>query len=253
MTKKILIEDIKIDRELRNGDDLSDLSEDTVHQPIVVQGDRLIDGLRRVELAKKLGITELEAHDPQTLEEACDVLALQHSRPITDWLRLYELTKYLRTHLAERTKRVRTSNTRQLRASRLAGEPKPPSVVHSRILFGKALGGTPSSQFISVVPLFEQAPRELVLEVLSGKVTPHGAMSRSRRREFRGQVTGKEGQLVLLNTAVQNLRNLADSLWMLGSPIEVDPQTVTQIISELRKSRTDITKALKRLEEAIQQ
>jgi hypothetical protein len=248
MTKQILISDIKIDRELRDGDDLSDLDPSVVSQPIVVQGDRLVDGLRRVELAKKMGLTELEAHDPQTLEEAAEVLALQHKTPLVNWLRVYELMKYLKPLLADRTVRLRAKGTSHLKHSKVT---KSAPVIHSRILYRKAFGGLPSSQFNAVIPLFERHDRDAVMDVLNGKITPHGALTRYRRKQFQGRILGEEAQLALLNTTLQNLRNLADSMWMLGTPIEIDTETVTKIIAELRKTRGDLSKAINRLEEAM--
>lgn len=239
MSKEILIEEIKIDRELKADDDLSDLDESALKQPIVVQGDRLIDGLRRVELAKRLGVTKLPAEDPQSLEEAAEVLGKLHPTPVSaqGWLRVYRLMKYLQPMGVERGRQYRAQHMSRLNR----GEPVIRMKETSRDLIKHALGGVSSAQFESIVRLVEKAPREIVLPVLGGEVSPAGGLMRWKRMsQFQGRVKGAEDQEVLIRESTQTIRAAVDSIWMLDNDIKIDAERLGELVKGLRKARRNL-------------
>jgi hypothetical protein len=250
MSKKILIEEIKIDRELKADDDLSDLDESALKHPIVVQGDRLIDGLRRVELAKRLGVVKLPAEDPQTLDEAAEVLGKLHTTPVNKrqgWLRVYELMKYLRPLSVIRGRLFRTQHLSRLNRN----EDTVHIGLHSRDLIKVALGGVPSSQFEPVVQLIEGGPKEVVLPVLNGEISPAGGLMRwKRRKKFQGRIKGAQEQEVLIQESTQTIRAATDAIWMLDSDIKIDAERLGELIKGLKKARRNLITVINQLEEA---
>jgi hypothetical protein len=250
MSKKILIEEIKIDRELRADDDLSDLDESALKHPIVVQGDRLIDGLRRVELAKRLGMTKLPAEDPQTLDEAAEVLGKLHTSRVSTrqgWLRVYELMKYLQPMSVVRGRMFRSQHLTRLNRH----EDSVSIGSLSREVIKKALGGVPSSQFEAIVRIIEGGPREIVLPILNGELTPAGGLARWKRRsKFQGRIKGGAEQEVLIQESTQTIRAAVDSLWMLDSNIKIDAERLGELLKGLKMARRNLITLINQLEEA---
>lgn len=246
MIRTILIKDIKINRELRVGDDLSDLDPEVIKQPIVVRGNVLVDGLRRIELAKRMGVTELEAHDADNLVDMAEALALQHPTPMRDWMRVYQIVKALKPLVDKRLLQIRKTPKNFVGAtgSPVQGGP-------ARPLISKALGGVGPGNFETVVSLIEKGPKELVHRVLYGNLSPAGAKGyMQRRKEFQGgDITDPEGQLHILESVVQAMRNINETLVKIG-PLAVNPEDMLRIKEEMYRNRSKITTAMNQLEEA---
>lgn len=245
MAKMILISDIKIDRELREHYPVS-VDELDLSQPIVVQGDRLIDGLRRVEKARALGITELPAEDPQDLREACEVLARLHPTPLKDWLRVYQLMKYLSPLVAVWSKKVRREHLDRIAKK----QPTSHNPVKVRDLLVKAFGGVRPGNYEAIIKLVEHGPEDIVEAVLRGELSPSGGKQRAQRRNrFQGRVTGKTEQETLIKEVNQTIRTAVDTIWMLG-PINIDKDRYNELLKELRINRRNIATVINQLEEA---
>jgi hypothetical protein len=252
MPTKILISDIKIDRDLREGDNLSDLEQLTLTRPIVVHSDgRLIDGLRRVKLAEKLGVTDLPGYRVTTLEEMSKALAEQHTTPVTDWTRVIELLKFLKPAARDRWLNIRQSTMEQNRWSGGSQEttstrPKGPS----RPFINRALGGTSAAHWEVVEKIFNTAPPELVALVRAGKLSPSGALNRMHRHPKPGSVSEPRDQENLLDSAAQAIQAAARSFDKLDWPLKVEPERLRDLREQIYKGRSKITSFLNQSEEA---
>lgn len=247
MLRKILIANIKIDRNLRDGDDLSDMDQLVLAQPIVVRGDRLIDGLRRVKLAEKLGTPDLPAYDVTTLEEMSEALAKQHPTPLKDWDRVVELLRYLRPAMRERWVSIRQSTINEISGREAGTRPKGPS----RPLVTTALGGTSSAHWECVEKIWREGSPELIEEVRSGKLSPSGALNRINRLPKTGNVTDPKDQEVLLEAAAQAIRSAVRSFEKLHRPFTVDRERLRELRDHLYKSRSALTTFINQSEEAV--
>lgn len=248
MLKQILIEEIKIDRELRDGDDLSDLNAGQTWPPIVVNENyELIDGLRRLRRAERNGAKEITAHVFSTLEEASDALAEQHTTPVRDWTRVYELVHALRPYINARWQRLRANNIRRITSRTL--EPVP-STGPSRPLITRALGGTSAAHWEIVERVYEGAVSpEFLEEVKAGRLTPSGAFNRAHRVPKQGDVSAPQDQQAVVTSAAQFLAQAVRALDRLSWPITANPETLAESIDQIRKSRAKITGFLNRQSE----
>jgi hypothetical protein len=251
MTNKILISDIKIDREIPSDLQLDDLDRNDLKQPIVLQGTLLVDGLRRIEKAKQLGITELPFVDPQTIEELAEALAKAHPTPVKNWLRVYQLMKHLNRQIAKRGKRYRATHMTRINKERFGHEaPEELKIETARELVKRALGGIPSAQSESIVRVIEGAPKHIVLAILNGEVTPAGALMRwNRTKRFQGRVTGEAEQETFIREATQTIRAATDSLWMLGD-INIKADRFETLLKGLKLARRGLATMINQLEEA---
>lgn len=250
MLKQILIEEIKIDRELREGDDLSDLNAGQTQPPIVVNENyELIDGLRRIRQAEGNGASKITAYVVSSLEEVADALAEQHTTPVRDWTRVYELVRAIHPYVTKRWLSIRRNNIRKATGR----EPAPlPSYGPSRPLVIRALGGTSSSQWEVVERCFEGGiPPEMLEEVKAGRLTPSGAFNRAHRQSKQGEgdVTNPLDQQALVASVAQFMVQAVRALDRLSWPISANPQDLAESIEQIRKSRTKITSFLNRQSE----
>lgn len=248
MPKQILIEEIKIDRELRDGDDLSDLEAAETWLPIVVtENYELIDGLRRIRSAQKAGATSILAHVASTLEEMSEALAEQHTTPLKDWDRVYELVRDLRPYVNKRWQAIRANNIRRITGRPL--DPKVPSG-QSRPYVTKALGGTSAAHWEVIERLYENPTDPDLMELMrAGRLTPSGLFNRLYRVPKQGQVTNAEDQLNLIAAVAQSMASAARSLEQLRWPLKVTQEKLAEPIDQIRRSRGKITTFLNRQSE----
>jgi hypothetical protein len=250
MTDMVLISEIKIDRDLREGDDLSDLKPEDLAKPIVVTTDgRLIDGLRRIRLLEKMGVPNVPAYQVDTLEEAAEALAEQHPTQLRDWQRVAEIMPFLRAFGERRWLKIRQASIAHNAHGKTmpADRPQGPA----RIYLQKAFGGlSPAHYEVAERVLGDDYPEELKEEVRSGRISPSGAVNRMHRRGLSGHVTAPAEQEMLIHTTAQSIRSAAMNLEQLG-PIRVEATRVKELREHLFKSRTMITTFLNQLEEAV--
>lgn len=248
MPKQILIEEIKIDRELKDGDDLSDLDAAETWPPIVVNENyELIDGLRRIRSAERSGLKKIRAHVISTLEEASDALAEQHTTPMKDWDRVYELLHALRPYINARWQRIRANNIRRITGKDL--EPVP-SRGPSRPIVTRALGGTSSSHWEIIERIYEgKLAPEYLEDVRAGRLTPSGAFNRAHRAPKQGEVTDPQDQQVLITATAQFMSQAVRSLERLAWPITATSEDLAEPIEQIRRARAKITGFLNRQSE----
>ena len=248
MTKTILITEIKINRDLRDGDDLSDLGPTEDWLPVVVNEQfELIDGLRRIKKAESAGYTLIMAYVVSTLEEASEALAQQHTTPLRNWDRVYQLLIQLRPLMEKRWMRIRQNNIKIM-----AGVPKDPTVPRgqSRPYITKALGGLSAAHWEVLERLYDgRLSPEWLEEVRSGRLTPSGAVNRALRATKQGSVSEAEDQKVLIATASQYMLGAARALEQLEWPLKTPQEELSELIDSIRKARRKITHFLNRQSE----
>lgn len=254
MVKKILIADIKIDRELKPGDDLSDLVwpanlDEMV--PVIIQDYVLIDGLRRIKALEKAGVTEVIAVEPTTLEEAAAALAAAHPVPLDDWERVWQLRQYLHPLIQQRVRQQRIAGgTGKKRHDRWDPTVK---MVGARELTHRALGGTKAAQFEKVERVFTEADEKLLEKVRSGKLTPAGAynlMVRNRRKLI-GTVQDPTQQGQVLTAGLRQLTTALLVIQKIGEPVTIPVDELATVTKELRKQRGTLSAIIHQLEEAV--
>lgn len=248
MDKTILITDIKINRELRDDDDLSNLGSTEDWLPVVVSDQfELIDGLRRIRKAESLGYTHIMAYIVSTLEEASEALAQQHTTPLKDWDRVYQLLTHLRPLMEKRWMLIRQNNIKIL-----AGVPQDPTSPRgqSRPYITKALGGVSPAHWEVLERLYDgRLNPKWLEEVRSGRLTPSGAVNRAQRAPKQGNVSEVEDQTVLIATASQFMLAAARALEQLEWPLKTPQEELSELTNSIRKARRKITHFLNRQSE----
>ena len=252
MAKKILIANIKIDRDLESGDDLSDLGPESLKTPIVVRDDVLIDGLRRITLATKLGIEEISAVDPKTLEEACAALARNHKRHQPSWQRIVEIHPYLAKLTNERLRKIRSEQSTGLTKFQ-RWDPNRVRVTPARDLISQAYAGVKPNQWERLIALIATGREDLVQDVIAGKTTPAAAYVKStdRRSPFRGTVTNAREQYEMLVAAAAAMKATISAVQRIAKPINIKPEQAKPVISDLYKIRATLSTMIHQLEEAV--
>lgn len=252
MAKRILIEDIKIDRELEPGDDLSDLSEDHLIDPVVVQGNVLIDGLRRIKLAVSLGIEDILAEEPQTIEEASAVLAWNHRLQRPSWKRILEIHPYMAELIQQRLRRIRSEQAAG-RTKFEAWDPNRVRVTPSRDLLSAAYGGVKSHQWERLVALSNEGRRDLLEQIFEGAISPAAAyvQARDTRNPFRGSATDATEQWEILNASVQAMRVTITAIRGIATPVTIPAERITSVLPDYYKVRASLSKIIHQLEEAV--
>jgi hypothetical protein len=253
MVRKILIKDIKIERELRPGDDLSGLKKEgfnTHDQAVILYKGKLIDGLRRIRALEDWNVTTVWANDSSSLEETADLLSKAHPTPVTNWWRVYEITTDLRAIVQDRV--------RELRAKAQSGKPPhspwDPSLRResSRTIITRALGGVGAAQWEKLVRIIETGEQTMVDRVMRGELTPAAAYSRlERKRKARlGDVKTPAEQIHLLDKVAQQLRIASTLLQKVSYPVQLNPEDSSRLAADLRKHRAMLAPVIRQLEEA---
>lgn len=255
MQEEILnISDIKIDRELRDGDDLSDLNRADLKKPIVVLKDgTLVDGLRRIRKAQQKKWETIPAYVVSELEDACEALAIQHPSAVTNWPRMWEIYSILHPLLVERAKIIRryvntiSGNYSQSLPGQLP--PKPKTSGTSRDMMHKAFGGIGQYHFEALARLNKYGSRQLWDQVMANQITPGAAWSRHRKTRNVGEVTKAEDQRALLESMTSTLRAAAQTLLRMG-PSTLDREELQSYLLHLYRTRSIISRFMNQLEEA---
>lgn len=246
MTKHLyMLRDLKATRALEAGDDLSDLDfmkEVGPHEmtPLVIEGNTIIDGVRRFHMAQQLGWDYLYAIRPEDVYEASEALALNHATPLRRWEHVVELVEYLR-----RMNRIRVTYRRRNPGSTEA-------LVPLRDLTIKALGGLRPTQF-EKAPLVKGGDAMLWQKCLNGEATPASAyatyMKRGTGKNRDGGIVDPVEQLEVYQRSLRQFHMITESLKKIGETT-ITKENARGILTEFKSARNTLNILLRRLEEA---
>lgn len=237
-----MLRDLKGSRGLEEGDDLSDLAfmeEVGPHEttPLVVEGNVIIDGVRRLHKAQQLGWDYVYAFDPKDVYEAAEALALNHSTPLRKWHQVGEIVSYMR-----RLNQARIADRRIGKHS-----PKPWTPV--RDLMTRALGGLNSSHFEKVNLVLHDpilGPR-----IDAGKLSPAGAYAiYMKRNKGRGDIVDHDSQLEIYQRSIRQLHIAAEAVKKVG-PNALTREEAVVLQRDFRLARNTLNELFRRLEEAF--
>lgn len=244
MTKHLYqLRDLKATRALGAGDDLSDLDfmkEVGPHEmnPLVIEGNTIIDGVRRFHKARQLGWDYVYAVRPADIYEATEALALSHTTPLRRWDHVVEIVYYLR----------RLNKARISYRKRHPKETEPLTPI--RELTQVALGGLNPSQF-EKAPLIQAGDAKLWQACLDGDATPASAyaayMKRGQNR-YEGISDPKE-QLEVYERALRQFHIVTEALKKIGAT-RLNQEEARKTLNEFKSARNTLNVLLRRLEEA---
>ena len=240
MSNLYMLRDLKSQRALDDGDDLSDLdfmNKVGPHKtrPIVIDGNIIIDGVRRFMKAQELGWDYIVGVNPATVDEAVEALAANHKKPLTRWVQVADIVLYLRKLNKPRERLMRR---------KLVG-PQPPI----RDLMTKALGGLNSSQFEKVcLVLADPVVGPGVRAGITSPATAYATLMKQEKR--RGTIENAEEQAEIYGNALRQLRMVNESLRKLGT-IQLEPNKALEIRRNFNSARNSLNALLRRLEEAF--
>lgn len=242
MSNLYALRDLRVERALEDGDDLSDLNfMKTVGPhaipPIVIKMDGVIlDGVRRYEKARKLGWDYLVGVKSRNVEEVSAALAENHTKPLTRWVQVADIVAYLRFLNKERTRAYRRGNITGTR-------------VPIRDLVGSALGGLNPSNH-EKVGIVLQHPH-LSAKLLAGEISPAGAYNiMLAQQRQRGHVEDPAEQMELYQSALRQLQIVVESLRRMGE-ITIAPSEATELRKQYKYTRNRLNIVMNRLEEAM--
>lgn len=238
--------------------------------PIVVDGDfRLIDGFKRLEIAKIRRKPEIEVVVATTTTEICK--AVQENNAVSEEIgwpsrmdspRAYQfyvsLKPLLKTEMTERRKATK-GIPRGARTTD-AGYPL------FRISFSRALGSESTSRSHPIIATYNAASdpnnpnrkiaQELIRQHEAGEITIHQAMRQYKNKVtgggdfFHGEVIDVTEQRWMLRNAASKQNGVVKGLMALG-PLDKDltPEERQEIVAELKKSRGKLTRFIRLFEE----
>lgn len=256
MSETILIESIKTDRKLDDGEDVKDLANLIagfgLKVPVLLDHNHiLIDGLRRIEAMKVLGETTVPAIVAETYEEAISNLMQAHKgRSSVGPRRTWEITESIHELMQERMARIKREKMLGLPREERYKRPYP---TRSRVLLSDALNDHNTAKYAQVFRTAtsgDQHAREVCRALEIGELTVNQALHRlaTRSKMIRGDVKLLSEQRNLLRGATRNLSGLVKGLKKLGAPILLPKAELDEIVKELKIHRADLVSMIRQIE-----
>lgn len=255
MIKRILIDEIKLNRGLDSDENLKELAKSLrggQQVPILVLSDyTLVDGLRRVMALNTMGATEVDAVIATTFEEAAEALYQAHQGILTDRVRrLFEIDRDIKPLILERATR--------LRRKRMVGVPRfewqPSDQPQSRMLMERALG----KGYDKIVQTYRAAEvyqpdgwRAVLRDLENGDISSWAAYNKLRGKEpLNGNIRSARDQKQLVDGVARQLEAVVLALEKLAWPIVMPAEDRQRACEQLRYSRGRLSRILHLLEEA---
>jgi ParB-like nuclease family protein len=244
---RILISEVTTDRVPVDRSDLADLEADMAKHglktPILVRENMiLIDGQRRLAVAKALGWEDIEAIVTDDLEEACAILAPLHEGIRVDGRRLYDFHRVLR-ELAM----VRISRLKNQGLWRRAHRPADKKEVPRYVTLMKETFNLPFTSYVErIARLFAKADGgdeqaiDLLKRALAGEISLNGAAHvLDQRKALNGDIDSLSEQRKVLTGSVRNLHGLIKTMKKLG-PLKIPREELDPLIEQLRYLRSEL-------------
>lgn len=255
MSERILIESVKMDRELRPPEEVDELARAIAAHGqavsvLLTQDLVLVDGLRRLEALKLLGHQTVEADIATTLEEACANLHEAHGGvpPLHRIWRMWEIKQSLDDLIQERAYHARD------RGNKARGSGKPSTAAGpSRRLFVEAFGYKPWDTLITVHRAFDpESPVHVRImdDLETGHITAHTAWRLMYKAAgFQGHITTGQEQATLLEGVSRQMNTAVQAISRLG-PIALPSDQLNEHLTGLKKARAALIRNIHLLEEA---
>lgn len=251
MTERVLIESIKTDRQLSPDDNLDELATNLRDKGqrvpvLLLDGNILVDGLRRLTALQKLGHTTVQAVVATTLEEAVEVLAKTTKTTKMSYRRTWEIRFLLNDLMVERAVRNRGARVGLKRGQPMPGGPSE----KVRYLWQRAFNEAHLDN--KIWPTYRSGREDLIEGIESGRIAPSKALTILRdKRPLRGDVHDRSGQARILKGATRTLSGTVKALEKLGWPLVIDPVEMAPTLAELKKYRSMLFRVVRLLEEAV--
>lgn len=260
MSERILIETIRIDRALDEGEDFEalakDLRDNKQQVPVLLLDDRtLVDGLRRIHALTLLGHKTVQAVVATSLEEACENLALAHTAGPPSTRRIWAMWIALTDLMNERTYRVRTAaNRRGADGKRLGRSERIKD--QSRPMFIRAFGNYTAFEPMRFVYRWAEEGHPEAGKIIAGleageytATTARGKILEIRKREA-GTVTSADEQKQIMTQASRQIKTALSAFDQIKAPIRVPEKEFDAIMAEMKRNRSSLYRLARLLEEA---
>ena len=256
MIKRILIEEIKLNRGLDSDENLKELAKSLrsgQQVPILVLADyTLVDGLRRVMALNTIGATEVDAVIAEDFEEAAECLFQAHGGVLPDRVRrVFEIDRDLKGLILDRATRLRRKRMTGVSRSEWKPSDQPPS----RNLMERALGKGYDKivQTYRTAHIHTPAGWSAVIRAMEDGEIPVGAAYEKLRGKapLNGNIRTAKDQKQLVDGVTRQLEAMILALEKLAWPIVIPLEDRQSATGKLRNSRSRLSRIIHLLEEAV--
>lgn len=251
MAERVLIESIKTDRQLSPEDNLDELAASLRDKGqkvpvLLLEGNILVDGLRRLTALQMLGHATVQVVVAATLDRAVEVLAKASKTQPMAYRRTWEIRVQLDELVVQRL-----ADNRAKRVGLKQGQSLPEGrSEQSRYLWARAFNEVHLDN--KIWPVYRAGREDLIRAVEEGHLTPSGALRMmGDSRPLQGNVHDRGGQTRILKGATRTLSGTIKALEKLGWPLDVDPEEMEPTLAELKRYRRVLYRVVRLLEEAV--